>query len=68
MTHSLLYEFLGLEEAPQVQHLPSGQSQETAHAEDAEVEHTAVGRLCKQTDAHIFLVSNNYERVFFLHQ
>jgi hypothetical protein len=36
-TDTLLDKFLGLEEAPQIQHLPGGQSQETTHAENAEV-------------------------------
>lgn len=41
-TVTLLDQFLGLEEAPQIEHLPGGQSQETTHAENAEVQHTAV--------------------------
>jgi len=41
-TDTLLDQFLGLEEAPQIEHLPRGQSQETTHAENAEVQHTAV--------------------------
>jgi hypothetical protein len=38
----LLDQLLGLEEAPQIEHLPGGQSQETAHAKNAEVQHTAI--------------------------
>jgi hypothetical protein len=41
-TDTLLNKFLSLEEAPQIQHLPGGQSQETTHAENAEVQYTAV--------------------------
>lgn len=41
-TVTLLDQLLGLEEAPQIEHLPGGQSQETTHAENAEVQHAAV--------------------------
>lgn len=44
---TLFYEFLGLEEASQVEYLPCGQSKETTHAEDAEVQHAAVCWLWK---------------------
>lgn len=43
----LLNELLGLKETTQVEHLPRGQTNETAHGEDAEVQHTCVGGFCK---------------------
>jgi hypothetical protein len=51
VTDILLYQFLGLEEAPQIEYLPRGQSQETTHAENAKVQHTAVCRLCNRIKA-----------------
>ena len=41
----LFDELFCLEEASQVENLPGGQANETAHGEDAEVKHTRVGRL-----------------------
>lgn len=41
----LLNQLLGLEEAAQVEDLPRGQTNQTAHGEDAEVQHTRVGGL-----------------------
>lgn len=43
----LLDEFLGLEEPPQVEHLPRGQTQQAAHTKDAEEQHPIVGGLCE---------------------
>lgn len=42
---SLLNQFLGLEEAPQVEDLPRGQPDEAEHGEDAEVQDPGVRRL-----------------------
>jgi len=61
-TDTLLDQFLGLEEAPQIEHLPGGQSQETTHAENAEVQHTAVCWLYKRiktTNAIIYITWQN---------
>ena len=44
----LLDEFLGLEESAEVEHLPCGQTQQTTHGEDAEVEDAGVGRFWKR--------------------
>lgn len=43
---SLVDELLGLEEAPQVEHLPGGQAQQAADREDAQVEDASVRRFC----------------------
>lgn len=43
---TLLDQLLCLEEAPQVEDLPCSQTDETAHGEYAEVQHTSVGGLC----------------------
>lgn len=40
----LLNQFLGLEETTQVENLPGGQSDETAHGENAEVQNPGVCR------------------------
>lgn len=41
----LFDELLCLEESPQVENLPGGETDETTHGEDAEVEYAGVGRL-----------------------
>lgn len=38
-------ELLGLEESPEVEHLPGSQSQKAAHREDTEVHHSGMGGL-----------------------
>lgn len=45
---TLLNQLLCLEEAPQVEDLPCGQADETAHGEYAEVQHTCVGGLWRE--------------------
>ena len=52
----LFDELFCLEEASQVENLPGGQANETAHGEDAEVKHTRVGRLWKQNSHHSEIV------------
>lgn len=42
---ALLDQLLCFKEAPQVEDLPSGQADETAHGEYTEVQNTRVGRL-----------------------
>ena len=44
---TLLNKLLCLKESPQVEDLPHGQEEETGHGEDAEIEHSSVGRLWK---------------------
>lgn len=58
---ALLNEFLGLEEAAQVQHLPGGESHQAAHGEEAEVQHARVGRLVCVT--HLLLTSLHVGKV-----
>lgn len=41
---SLLDQLLGLEESPEIENLPRGQTEQTAHAEDAEEQNSVVGR------------------------
>ena len=44
----LLNELLGLKESPQVEDLPHSQEEKTAHGEDAEIEHSSIGRFWKK--------------------
>lgn len=45
---ALLDQLLSLEETPQVEDLPCGQPNQTAHGEYAEVQHACVGGFCRQ--------------------
>ncbi len=40
-----LDEFLGLEESAEIENLPSSQTQQTAHGEYTEVQHSGMGGL-----------------------
>lgn len=57
---ALLDQLLCLEEAPQVEHLPCSQPNETAHGEYAEVQHTCVGGFCRENRRAV--TSLNHEK------
>lgn len=48
--HTLLYEFLGFEEFPEVEHLPSGKSDKAKHRKRSEVKDTLAGGFCEEEE------------------
>ena len=46
-SEKLFNEFFSLEEPPEVEDLPHGEEQQTAHGEDTEVKDSAICRLCR---------------------
>jgi len=64
---TLLDQLLGLEEAPQIEHLPGGQSQETTHAENAEVQHAAVRWLYNRIKTTNSIIYITWQKVVIYH-